>query len=276
MANEPKSCIFCQNTRKMSGEHVWGSWTKEYVARTSNKHNHANVYVPRPGEPDQPQVRIRAGDPMDSKVNVVCESCNTSWLSEIQNRAKPLLLPLFNGESCVLTEGEQVLVSAWIAMATMTGEHLSADKSRIAIPQSDRDWLMNRQTTPKDWRIWIGRYERKNWPTQWVKASFPILDAAHLPDVVSDHDRRPNMQTTAFTIGQLFVFAMSCQFPEITAGWDWRTTPVARTKLVTLWPVTAGTTVQWPPVGMTDAEADAFSGAVIFYFEDLAKRRGYG
>ena len=67
---------------------------------------------------------------------------------------------------------------------------------------------------------------------------------------------------------------MNCHFPEITAGWDWRTTPIARTKLKRLWPVTPGVTIQWPPVNMTDAEADAFSGAVVLYFDDLASRQG--
>jgi hypothetical protein len=270
MANEPKSCIFCEETRKMSGEHVWGDWTKDYVERTSNKHTHANVFVPKPGAPESAVVRIRAGDPLDSKVHVVCQPCNNGWLSEIQNRAKDLLIPLFNGNPCDLSPDDQAALATWMAMATMTGEFLSADRKRIAIPQSDRTWLMDRKTAPPGWHVWAGHYERRDWPAQWVKAGFPIVNADELPAVISDEDKRPTMQTTAFTVGKLFVFAMSSEFPEIPAGWDWRTAPLARTKLVKLWPTTEQT-IKWPPESMDDVDADAFAGAVIFYFEDLGK-----
>jgi hypothetical protein len=148
MANEPKSCIFCEATRKMSGEHVWGDWTKDFVERTSNKHNHANVFVPEPGEPEPALVRIRAGDPLDSKVHVVCEPCNNGWLSVIQNNAKDRLVPLFSGVPCILSVDDQTAIAMWVAMATMTGEYLSADRKRLAIPQSDRRRLMERKSVP--------------------------------------------------------------------------------------------------------------------------------
>lgn len=273
MANERQPCIFCEEIRKLSGEHVWGNWTKDYVERTSNKHNHANVFVPRPGEPEPAAVRIRAGDPLDSKVHVVCEPCNNGWLSQIQNQAKGLLIPLFKGEACQLSLEDQAVLATWIAMATMTGEFLSADRKRIAIPQSDRRWLMEHQTAPPAWHIWIGDYERRDWPNQWAKASFPVVNADEVPAVPSGEDQRPTMQTTAFTVGRLFAFAMSSHFPEIPAGWDWRTAPLARTKLVKLAPPT-GQIITWPPETMGDKDADAFAGAVMFYYEDFAKRRG--
>jgi hypothetical protein len=274
MTTEMKRCIFCGVAAKMSAEHVWGDWTKDYVARTSNKHNHANVFVPRPGKPEPTAVRIRAGDPLDSKVYVVCLPCNNGWLSAIQNQSKDLLIPLFDGRTCDLSPEDQSILATWMAMATMTGEYLSSDRSRIAVPQSHRTWLMDYKRPPAGWVIWAGHYERLNWPAQWVKAGFPIVDADELPEEMSDDEKRPTMQTTAFTVGKLFVFAMSSEFAEIPAGWDWRTAPLARTKLVKIWPTT-GQAVGWPPPTMSDADADAFAGAVMFYFEELAQQRGF-
>jgi hypothetical protein len=183
-------------------------------------------------------------------------------------------VPLFTGNPCTLSVDDQTAIAMWVAMATMTGEYLSSDRRRIAIPQSDRRWLMERKCLPLGWHIWIGHYERKNWPAQWVKAGFPIVNADVLPPEISNEDKRPTMQTTTFTVGKLFVFAMSSEFPEIPAGWDWRTAPSARNKLVKLWPITVSS-IEWPPEAMNDADADAFAGAVMFYFEDLAKRTGY-
>jgi len=274
MSDGSNACIFCQRVTKLTDEHPWGNWTKDYVKRTSNKHNHANVFVPKPGKPEPAVMRIRAGDPLDSQVKAICGACNSGWMGGIQNAAKPFLIPLFNGDACVPNDRVQTVVSAWIAMATMTGEHLSRDKKRIAISQSDRNWLMNRQSAPSDWYIWIGRYERQKWQPQWVKASFPVLNTEYIPDAVTLDDRRPTLQTTAFTVGQLFAFAMSCHFPEIPRGWDWRTATGARTLLKRVWPLEE-CTLSWPPFTMTDSDAGSFSGAVIRYFEDLAIRKGY-
>src|SRR5882757_9098683 len=115
-----KTCAFCGQAKKMTSEHVWGEWTKGYVERTANKHDHANVFVPRPGQPEPPKVRIRAGHHLDAQVHVVCSDCNSGWLT--------------------LDQTAQQLVAAWVAMSTMTGEHLSQEQRRLAIPQSDRTW----------------------------------------------------------------------------------------------------------------------------------------
>jgi hypothetical protein len=259
----------------MTSEHVWGEWTKGYVTRTANKHNHANVFVPKPGQPEPADVRIRAGDHLDAQVHVVCSDCNSGWLSQIQNDAKPILVPLFEGGTITLDETAQRLVATWVAMSTMTGEHLSREERRLAIPQSDRTWLMERRTPPPGWCIWIGHYPRGGNTMQWVKASFPVVNADELPDNIADQDLTPTMQTTAFSVGNLFAFAMSSHFPEIPKGWDWRTAPRARDLLKSIWP-TSGEEISWPPLSMSDNDAQSFSTAVIRYFEDLAQRRGYG
>jgi hypothetical protein len=274
MTPELKRCIFCQLPRKMTSEHVWGEWTKVYVARNSNKHTHANVFVPNPGRPDPADVRTRAGDHLDSQVRIVCAECNSGWMGGIQESAKPYLIPLFDGEACDFHERAQHVVSAWTAMATMTSEHLSMDKKRIAIPQSDRDWMMNRQCAPQSWGIWIGRYERQSWPTQWVKATFPIADVDNIADIKPDQIPDANLQTTSFTIGQLFVFVMSCQFPEIAGLWDWRTAPTALTRLKRIWPISTKE-IRWPPDSFGDKDAEAFATAVIRYYDDLAVRKGF-
>ena len=148
-----------------------GEWTKGSLESTENEHNHANVFVPRPGQPEPPKVRIRAGDHLDAQVHVVCSDCNSGWLSQIQNDAKPILIPLFEGGTITLEQTAQQMVATWVAMSTMTGEHLSQEQRRLAIPQSDRTWLIERRIPPPGWCIWIGHYPRQENPTQWVKAS---------------------------------------------------------------------------------------------------------
>jgi hypothetical protein len=274
MPESARRCIFCQDDRRLTNEHIWGDWVTDYVPRTVNKHDHANVQAPKPGEPDPPIVRIRAGDPLSSHVRVVCGPCNNGWMSQLQEAAKAHLIPLFAGQSGVIEAAPRTAIAAWIAMATMTGEYISRDPTRIAVTQSDRDWLMNVGTAPKDWRIWIGRYQRRLWPGQWVHSTFPVLETEYLPSTLTVDDRHPTLQTTAFVIGQLFVFAMSCVYPEIPRGWDWRTANRAPSCLRQIWPHNGGALV-WPAAEMNDAYAESFATAFVKYSDDLALRVGY-
>jgi hypothetical protein len=273
MATTP--CIFCQTTTKMTNEHVWGDWIKDHVERRANKHGHAYVLKPRPGEPDEVVVRTRAGDHIDAKVKIVCADCNSGWMSRLQETAKPFLIPLFKGENWSINQTAQSIIAAWIAMATTTGEHISAEKKRVSIPQADHDHLMKTQTASLDWCIWIGRFERTDWPGQWIHTTVPILDAEDFSDFVPNDPRATKLQATVFTIGQLYVFAMSCPIPGIANGWDWRTAPAALTKMVKIWPTQRHPDITWPLPSLTDREADTFATAVERYFYDLAMRKGY-
>src|SRR5271169_2752578 len=108
---------------------------------------------------------------------------------------------------------------------------------------------MENRTPPPGWCIWIGHYPRQKNATQWVKGSFPVVNADKLPDTLSGDDLAPTLQTTAFSVGNLFVFAMSSRFPEIPKGWDWRTAPSARERLKPIWP-TSPKVIDWPPSPM--------------------------
>jgi hypothetical protein len=88
MSKPQKRCIFC-GAAGMSREHIWGNWLKKYVAATMPKHSSSVHVVNPPGESDFFKVWTRSGDPLRSNVRVVCVNCNNTWLSGIQDAAKP-------------------------------------------------------------------------------------------------------------------------------------------------------------------------------------------
>ena len=133
---------------------------------------------------------------------------------------------------------------------------------------------MKMGSAPNDWRIWIGRYERRAWRGQWIHAGLPVLDTKNLPSVATLDERLPNTQTTAFVIGKLYAFVMSSAFPELPRLWDWRTAPRALSCLRRIWPI-RGFPLPWPPDDMTDTDAESFATAFVRYSDDLALRVGY-
>jgi hypothetical protein len=270
MLDEPQRCIFCRSIAKMSYEHIWGEWTKDHIPRKANKHHAVQVRIRDIGEQEESVSRIRAGDPLDATVPVVCELCNNTWMSAIQNRAKPFLVPLFEGHYD-LDGTAQAMVSAWIAMATMTGEFSSKPHRIVGVTQSERTWFKDTQTPPRNWGIWIGHRRMTSSEMQWFHAAFPISDPENIPEVADDGFAQANSQSTAFTIGDLFILSISTPFPEIVGGWRWQNFRSARARLHQIWPIQS-LAIWGAPLLIMDAEAKRIGTAFVRYMEDVAKR----
>jgi hypothetical protein len=249
-----KLCIFCGLPNKMSEEHIWGKWLKDFVRREMNKHHFHAERIPRPGLPHISETRLKAGDPLSSKVRVVCVDCNNTWLSQIQEQAKPFLVPLIQGKATVLGRTGQEKVATWCAMATMTSEYIDSDPYSIAVSQVERSWLCANSGVPDSWRIWISRYVRHRWVGRWVHLAVPILDGK---DIIAQKGAPlPNMQTTTFVIGQLYVHVMSCpSFPKLIDNWAWPFGSRLARLQAQLWPPKESL-IAWPPDSITDGDAD--------------------
>jgi hypothetical protein len=142
--------------------------------------------------------------------------------------------------------------------------------SRKAIPVTDRRWLYVNRTAPGSWKIWIGNYERKDWIPHWVHTSLRISDH-QLPEkwaMQTDGVQWSNVQTTTMVVGQLYIHAFSCPFPEILD----MVHPDSRAAafLAPIWPKQESV-IAWPVNPMGDREADDFAGS-IFNALDAAGR----
>jgi len=270
-----KRCIFCRSHDKLTSEHIFGEWTKRYLPKTHNKHDFQDVKVPLPGVHEYSQKKIRAGDPILSHVRVVCGSCNSGWMSDLQNRAIPVLTPLFEGRFENLDVAAQTTLAAWSAMATMTSEFLARDPQKIVVTQAERWWLKDNLTAPSNWRIWIGRYKRKTWGGQWVRVTLPIRTAEEIQNGEISDLRTPNIQTVTFIVGELYVTVLSApqHLHEIVDLWDWRTAARARNRLQQIWPIMHLSVLGAPPP-ITDDDAESFATAFKRWNDEIGKKTG--
>ena len=80
-------CAFCDHDGKLSNEHIVSKWIGELFSDRLR----ARYKTPKID-------KSFATGSMDWKARVVCEKCNNSWMSEIENdHAKPVLTPLIKG-----------------------------------------------------------------------------------------------------------------------------------------------------------------------------------
>ena len=216
-----------------------------------------------------------SGDPQSRRVGQICRKCNNGWMSQLQQRAKPVLLPLMQGKPAILSRQAQELIARWIAMSTMTSDFFYPDKH--AVPQADRDLLYGTGNgdgaVPQDtWKMWIGRYQRGDWVGRWVHNSIPIYSKDDAPELSAAGIPRPNTQTTTIIFGELYVHVFSCPFPEIVAMVNLRES--AHSMVAQIWPFREDV-IAWPINPMSDRDADNFAAA-IFRMLDAIWRESQG
>ena len=182
MVRPRRPCVFCGQTGKLTGEHVWGRWLRRVLPAQVNKHHVRARRIGPPGVADT--WRCACGRAIRlTATSKSCAECNNGWLSRIQEQAKPYLIPLIRGERFALNPDGQRAVGTWCAMATMTGEYLDRDADAIGVSQADRDHLMQTGTAPPHWKIWIGRYIGYALPGPWQHYTVPIVEGQ---DVAGD------------------------------------------------------------------------------------------
>ncbi len=274
MAKRPAAtlCVFCGSAARKTREHIWGDWLKGYVRHDLKKHGMVYHDIDRPGHM-QVSSRIRAGDPLNAQVKIVCAVCNNGWLSRIQNDAKPYLVRLVRGERTLLGRDAQMKVATWITMATMTAEFLTYSPRQVAITAEERRAFKEDPRPIDGWRIWIAFWDEPHRiPDQWVHTSSAIYDAEDIPYVEHiDGAPQTNTQTTSARIGKLFFHSMSSSDPKNVAIWDWRDDPRARSLLVPLWPTREQFTV-WPVHSLLDADAYRIARAFVLRVDEIANR----
>ncbi len=268
MPEPRKVCIFCGKNRDDGAQHnltkedVWPTWLSKYVPRDLKSHTSGIGLVHR-GHVEKTSAKVD-GDPRSRRVKLICASCNNGWMSRLQENAKPLVLALVQGKSTILSQKDQYTLATWCAMSVMTSDFFIPD--RHAIPQIERDLLRTSTQIPNDtWKIWIGRFIRKDWVPHWTKNSMPIVDGdvdenAPLPP--------PNTQSTTLVFGELYVHAFSSVFPIVVAK-PWITDKRFE-KIIQLWPVWEQF-IAWPINPITDREADDIAGEIFSVLDNLER-----
>jgi hypothetical protein len=187
---------------------------------------------------------------------VVCEHCNTGWMSRLQEEAKPHLLPLILGQSTTLTAEAQTLMTAWIAMFTIIAEHFDLD--RVTSTSAQRRYLMNLKRPPDNWRIYIANHRRGAWKGQLIHFAVPVASGDRPVEIMGNGLPRPNTQSMSFTVGQLYVHVRSSVLDIFAKGHLRlkRDDLLGRSDLFEqIWPI-RNANIAWPPAStLTDAGA---------------------
>jgi hypothetical protein len=174
-------------------------------------------------------------------------------MSQLEERAKPILLPLMAGEKTNLSPEAQRILATWATKTAMVAER--SFPREIGISQAEREWIKNRDEPPLNWRVWIAAYDDAQWKNLSIYQHRGRLQ--HSPI------RRPGVatyyvQTTLFGLNHVLFLVGSTFWPgfhSILQGGD-------RASVLDIWPPRARSLL-WPPARiLRDPQANALANVL--------------
>lgn len=150
-------CVACGMARKLSNEHAFPSWLGKVVASLSDPtvENSGKVEHKYEGTPDSGIIREWSANETDVKAQVVCEPCNSGWLSELEKKTIPVLTPLVEGRSRTLPTAECRLLTRWFLKTVLMLE-LAGDRTQRVVPHVLEEWLRNNVQPKSNFTLWMG------------------------------------------------------------------------------------------------------------------------
>lgn len=98
------NCVFCQKNTKLTREHVIPDWLSELFPKNSFI---INQFTSEVGKEWHSKI-------FQHKVKIVCEACNTGWMSKLESEVKPIIKRLIQLNKTDISKKEQDILSFWV------------------------------------------------------------------------------------------------------------------------------------------------------------------
>jgi hypothetical protein len=250
---EQGRCIFCNETG-LSKQHIWPDWLKKVITRDENKNTQTLFrydYFTEDRIAITPEVKIREGYLGTRKIRNVCLKCNNGWMSQIEQRAKPHLITMIQGNKTTLTKSDLKDIITWIVMTSIMSEY--TDVETKAISEEDRIALYQTQNIPNDgWLIWLGKYVGSEWKFRYRHHGGALQTREESEQLKKGiYKKPPNIQSTTLVFGELFINCISTPIFIID---KYKLQSDLNDYLICIHPNKSDkeTFVNWPPKGIID------------------------
>ncbi len=274
MSSHPiTKCIFC-GSPNLTREHVFSRWTHKFLEprQKARALGHIGRQYPDPSRSHAEIVKL-PGQVRDWKVTCVCGgthlTCNNGWMRRIEDSARPILIPLINGDDTRVYPQDQAIIAAWAVLKAIVGEYDGRYVTNVHYKQ--RKYLMDHGLPPeKGWGVWIGCFIRRNWVGEWMSCPFLLL-----PDHITN--RLPNREATHFNscastqvINKLFIHVIHTPNPRFIPRF--RFSLPHNGTLFRIWPPSK-TSFRWPGRPLDDRDADVAADTVGTLVLEAGRRR---
>lgn len=210
--NQKKRCIFCQEEKKLSKEHLWPNWLNGYVEKCPKDKYINEIYSGLPKNvPELEKTLERSGNLLTLKFRVVCEECNNGWMSDIEESVKPFFIATMNGENIEIDENTQRSISEWVVLKSMVAEQ-SDGKTQVT-PKKDLKAFYLKRSIPDYFRIYIGNNDLANF-SEYMRYSCTVsLDLNGPKNNMEGYER--NTQSISIVFGSVLIYVLACRETDV-------------------------------------------------------------
>ena len=252
-ANGKRACAFCGATGRLTGEHLWPDWLRQFLGDKKAPFPHRATTTVTGGYDRQWR-----RPPFTLTVNEVCRSCNNGWMSELEGKAKPLLTPMILGEPIKLDEREQRTLASWAVKTAMVYQLTTEHR---AIRRYEYEHLRLHLTPRSPTQVWLAtRTNEEPKPSIFGFRASGMAPARGAP-------ARYDAYLVTLAIGY-FVAQIHGHDLEMHSGALWTRRGPLAAALQQIWPYTEP--ISWPPAQRIRLFTDL--GEDKSFDEELTKR----
>ena len=194
--------MFCAGT-PVTKEHLWPDWLRRVM----------RLREPFERRIEQETNGVETRDvtfmepPFDRVVKAVCAACNNGWMSDVEAKAKPILLDLVDAKGRSLDRDDQHRLATWAALKACVFDALHPDG--LGVPTEHRRRLYTyKKPAATGVAIWIGTYD-----------ALEVCHYAH-QDLKVARDGKPapsstNIYISTITAGALIVQVAGSLVPDL-------------------------------------------------------------
>ncbi|MFL6688584.1 MAG: hypothetical protein ACJ8IR_00110 [Alphaproteobacteria bacterium] len=144
------------------------------------------------------------GDIHDWQVKCVCEPCNNGWMRELENKVRPIIAPLIQGQPTILRMQDRRVIAGWAILKTMIADR--DIEGFFTWGSADRARMKRQQTPPLGtcW-VWLADYPRIDGLLYWSSYPMAFWTKARHRSRLGEPTTKFNGATTTQVIGNLFI-----------------------------------------------------------------------
>lgn len=213
MELKKRECLFCRDT-DLSNEHVFPQWllNELNLRRVKLGMSHQTFF----GQ----QVSTRPLTPNSLVNGLVCKKCNNTWLSQIEDRIKPLIIELTKTkeiDSMVFQIRENHETLAFWAYKTAIILNYASNFNKI-VPKRHFKYLYQKRRIPENVNILLG-FSRTPEQLNWVQSQM-VMHVGDNNDYLVNNPRFHDIHKITMQIDELLLKIIYSPFYDYSYSYD--------------------------------------------------------
>lgn len=236
-----RACIFCSKTN-LTKEHILPKWIQNYFGPEAG-----GLHVVNKQDGSSYQFTEKA---FNRTARIVCEECNSGWMSQLEGDIQALLGPMMIGKDIpvVLSTYQQSMIATWVAK-TLTVLEYSSNEPLTHIPKSLPEVIYTTGFVPQELTIYIG-WRSKAYGEDGTHAAGFLVQSPKNMKIKPEHQAKvedalkngSKRFSASLVVGHMYFYMIGADI-ENAYGFVY---PYIPEYLMQLWPDEKASTKVWP------------------------------